>query len=95
MKFGTWLLSLTQPLISRILIALGMSVVSITGVVEVLHQVKAQLASSWGALPAGVVGLVQLAGGGVGIGMIMGAISTRILLWQAARATQIIGRNPQ
>jgi hypothetical protein len=95
MKLGTWILSLVQPLLSRIMIALGMSMVSIVGVTEVLAQLKDQLSSGWGAMPAAIAGMVQLAGGGLGIGMIMGAITTRVLLWQAARATQIIGRNPQ
>jgi len=94
MKFGTWLLSLLSPAISKILTAIGFSVISITGMDVIFTQLKAQLTSSLGGLSADTFSVFLLAGGGQGLGMIVGALSTRLLLWQIQNATKILGVNP-
>ena len=94
MKIGTWLLSLAQPLIARIMIALGFSVVSIVGVTEVFQQLKQQVTANFGGMPADMLNLFLLAGGGTAMGMVVGAIATRLLLWQIQKATQFIGKAP-
>jgi hypothetical protein len=35
-----------------------------------------------------------LAGGGVGFGMLMGAVTTRVMIWQIQNATKFLGTNP-
>ena len=52
MNIGVWILSLVQPLMSRILVALGFSVVSIVGLDAIFTQLKAQLSADFAALPA-------------------------------------------
>lgn len=94
MKLGAWLLSMMQPLLARILASLGFSVVTITGFDLAVGQVKNLVKSGINSLPADMLNIFLYAGGGVGMGMILGAISTRILLWQIQAATQILGRNP-
>lgn len=94
MKLGTWLLSMMQPLIGRILAALGFSVVTITGFELVIDTVKNMVLDGINTLPADMLNLFLYAGGGQGLGMILGAITTKLLLWQVQRATQILGRNP-
>jgi hypothetical protein len=94
MKLGTWLLSMMQPLIGRILAALGFSVVTITGFELVIDTVKNMVRDGINTLPADTLNLFLYAGGGQGLGMILGAITTKLLLWQVQRATQILGRNP-
>ncbi|CAB5680849.1 DUF2523 domain-containing protein [Comamonas aquatica] len=94
MKLGTWLLSMMQPLIGRILAALGFSVVTITGFELVIDTVKNMVRDGINTLPADMLNLFLYAGGGQGLGMILGAITTKLLLWQVQRATQILGRNP-
>lgn len=94
MKLGTWLLSMMQPLIGRILAALGFSVVTITGFELVINTVKNMVRDGINTLPADMLNLFLYAGGGQGLGMILGAITTKLLLWQVQRATQILGRNP-
>lgn len=94
MKLGTWLLSMMQPLIGRILAALGFSVVTITGFELVIDHLKNMVRDGINTLPADMLNLFLYAGGGQGLGMILGAITTKLLLWQVQRATQILGRNP-
>lgn len=95
MKIGTWLLSLVSPFIAKILLALGFSVVTITGFEAAIDQVKQQLVGSVNALPADLLGVFLLAGGGKGIGIILAAVAVKVLLWQISSATKILGVNPQ
>ncbi|MDH0373758.1 DUF2523 domain-containing protein, partial [Comamonas aquatica] len=78
----------------RILAALGFSVVTITGFELVIDTVKNMVRDGINTLPADMLNLFLYAGGGQGLGMILGAITTKLLLWQVQRATQILGRNP-
>lgn len=94
MKIGTWLLSLAQPMVAKILIALGLSAVSIVGVSEAVDVLRNQLTSSMGSIPGNMAGLFQLAGGGTAMGMILGAIMTRLALWQAQKSLQFLGKAP-
>lgn len=95
MKIGTWILALLEPMIARILAALGFSVVSIAGFDMAVDGLRNQLISSVNTLPADVLGVFLLAGGGYGLGMILGAVAVRVLLWQIQNATKILGVNPQ
>lgn len=95
MKIGTWLLALVQPMLARILAALGFSVVSIVGFDAAVDGLRNQLISSVNSLPADVLGVFLLAGGGYGLGMILGAVALRVALWQIQNATKILGVNPQ
>ena len=95
MKIGTWLLSLVQPFIAKILLALGFSVVTITGFEAAVNQVKAQLVGSVNALPVDLLNVFLLAGGGKGIGIILAAVAVKVMLWQISSATKILGVNPQ
>lgn len=83
-----------QPMIGRILTALGFSVITITGFEIVISTLKNIVKDGINTLPADTLNLFLYAGGGQGLGMILGAITTKLLLWQVQRATQILGRNP-
>lgn len=95
MKIGTWILALLEPIIARILAALGFSVVSVVGFDLAVDGLRNQLISSVNSLPVDVLGVFLLAGGGYGLGMILGAVAVRVLLWQIQNATKILGVNPQ
>lgn len=95
MKIGTWLLSLVQPFLAKILLALGFSVVTITGFEAAIGQVKQQLVGSINALPLDLLNVFLLAGGGKGVGIILAAVAVKVLLWQVSSATKILGVNPQ
>lgn len=84
------LITWVGPIVARVLLALGFSVVTITGMDIAIGQLRATLQSSAGALGADALQLFLIGGGGVAIGLILGAINTRIALWMATKATRII-----
>lgn len=94
MKFSVFLLAMVQPILARILLSLGLSVVSIVGMGAVVDQLKQSVISGVSGLPADMGNFFLLCGGGVGIGIIFGAVATRLMLWQIKNATQILGKNP-
>lgn len=94
MNLAIWLLALVQPLIGRILLSLGFSVVTITGMAVAVEAVKTAFTSGINSLPADMLNLFLLAGGGIGCGAILGAITTRILIWNIKNSTKILGTNP-
>lgn len=94
MGFGTFLLSLVTPLLGRILFSLGFSVVTIAGMTAVVSQVRDMFITQVNSMPADMLNLFLFAGGGVGFGMIMGAITTRITIWTIQNGTKILGKNP-
>lgn len=94
MRLGTWLLSLMQPLLGRILTALGFSVVTITGMDAIFTQLKASLSAGLSGLGVDMLNAFLIAGGGEALGIIIGALTTRLLLWQIQNATKILGVNP-
>lgn len=94
MKLGTWLLSLMQPLLGRILTALGFSVVTITGMDAIFTQLKSNLTTGLSGLGADMLNVFLIAGGGEALGIIVGALTTRLLLWNIQNATKILGVNP-
>lgn len=94
MKIGTWLLALVQPIIGRILAALGFSLVTIVGMQVVIDQVKTMVKSGVSSMPSDMLNIFLLAGGGTALGMILGAIATKVMLWQIQSATKLLGINP-
>lgn len=95
MKLGTWILSLAQPLIAKILLSLGFAVVTIVGMEAIFTQLKSKLATNFGMLPVDTLNVFQLAGGGTALGIIFGALTTKLMLWKIQSATKILGVNPQ
>jgi hypothetical protein len=95
MKIGTWLLSLVQPFIAKILLTLGLSVVTITGFNVVIDQIKNKLIGTVNGLPVDLLNVFLLAGCGTGIGIIFSAVAVKLALWQINNATKILGVNPQ
>jgi hypothetical protein len=91
MGLGTWLAAMMQPLAARVLMALGFSVVSVVGVTTVLDQIKELFIAQAMAIPAAGFQLALLAGVGPAMGIIFGAVATRLALWQIQNATKILG----
>lgn len=94
MNLATFLMALCQPLVGRVLVSLGFSVVTITGFDLVIGQIKAAIVASTNAMPAVTLNLFLIGGGGVAMGIVFGAITTRLLLWQISKSTRLLGINP-
>lgn len=94
MKLGAFLLSMVEPLIGRILMALGLSLVTVVGFDQVVGVLQTQLITSVNSLPSQMLQLFLIAGGGTGISMIVAAIAVRVMLWQAMNAKKLLGASP-
>ncbi|WP_455240217.1 DUF2523 family protein [Variovorax durovernensis] len=94
MKFGTFLLALAEPILAKILLALGFSVVSIVGVDAAISQVKNLFIANMASLPADMLNLALYLWVGKAVGVIFGAVATKLLLWSIQNATSIIGKAP-
>lgn len=93
MKIGTWLLAMMEPLLAKILVSLGFSVVSIVGMESVLGSLKASIVSGFTAMPVVWVEFALYLWIGKGIGIIFGACTTKLLLWSIQNATSMLGKN--
>ena len=91
MGLGTFLAAMMAPLVARVLMALGFSVVTVVGVSTVLAQLKAMMLAQAMAVPVAGLDLAMLAGVGVGGGIIFGAITTKMALYAIANTSRILG----
>lgn len=91
MKIGTWLLSLVSPMLAKILIALGFSVVSIVGMDAVLTGIKNSFVASINSMPAEWLQFALYLWIGKGLGIIFGACATKLTLWSIQNSTKILG----
>lgn len=94
MNLTSWLIAMVGPVVAKILLTLGFSVVSIVGMDVVLDQIKALLLQHLQAVPAAALQVAMLAGVGEALGMLFGAIATKLVLWQMQNAARILGTAP-
>ncbi|PAT43507.1 DUF2523 domain-containing protein [Vandammella animalimorsus] len=93
MNLAIWLLGLVKPIIGRVLLALGISLVTITGFNVTINVVKNQLIGNVNGLPVDLLNLFLYSGMGEAIGIIFGAITTKLLMIQASGALKFINNN--
>lgn len=91
MGIGTWLAGMMQPLLARILMALGFSVVSVVGVTAAMDQIKGMFLSNLQLIPAAALQLALLGGVGEAAGILFGAVATRVALWQIQNSVRVLG----
>ena len=87
------LASLAVPMVARVMIAMGFSVVTITGVSLVVSDLKAQILS--GIASGGGSAMIQLAGlAGMweGLGMVFGAMTFAATYYGLTQAVRVIGK---
>lgn len=80
MNFAAFLASMAAPLVSRVLMALGMSVITVTGVTLAIDQLKDLVIGNFGDVPVSILQLGGLLGAWQGLGMIFGAITFAVTL---------------
>jgi len=73
-------LALAAPLVKRVLIALGIGVITYTASTTVLSLVSSSLQNSFGSMPAVVLQMASLYGLPDFVGIILGAYSTSLTL---------------
>ena len=82
---GAWILTLAQPLLAKILISLGITITTLTGVTAAYGTLKGYIESNLNALQ-----IAALAGAPEGIAMVLGAVTFVIALWTTTQATKLI-----
>ncbi|MES2949356.1 MAG: DUF2523 domain-containing protein [Pseudomonadota bacterium] len=88
MPLAAWLLTFIGPLVIRALIAIGITTVTFTGVSATLEALIAMAQQNWSNIGSDVLGLASIAGIPECIGIIAGAMSTRVAMWAAVSATK-------
>lgn len=90
-NLSVWLAAMCKPLVARVLIALGFQVITLTGMDVTIDAIKTLMYSYIGGIPAAGLQLALLGGFGTALGIILGAIATRLALWQIQQGTRILG----
>lgn len=88
MTLWSFLLAAVGPLAIKIMVALGISVLTVGGVSEIMDALIAHSQESWSSMPTAMLGLVGLSGASTAVGMILGAFNARLALWLATSATR-------
>ena len=77
---GGMLINLVGTLVGRVLVALGISVVTYTGLTATLDAIKADTVSSFTALPPEMMAIIGLMKVGVCISIVTSAIAARMVI---------------
>jgi hypothetical protein len=90
MNVIAWLLTVLGPLAIRVIVALGFTAVSYTGVTALVSQLVTIAQSNWASLPTVVLQLATLSGIPQVMGMIFGAYAARVAMWAAVGAARYV-----
>lgn len=85
------LATLAKPITARVLLALGFSVVTVTGVALSVSTVKGLVLSSLGTAPMAALQLAGLMGVWEAGGLVFGAMTWCVSFWTLTSATKLIG----
>lgn len=92
MNLAAFLASMAAPIVARVMMALGFSVITVTGVTLAVDQVKELVLSNLGSVPASLLQLGGLLGAWEGLGLIFGAITFAITFKGLTSLTGFIGK---
>lgn len=88
MPIAAWLMSIAGPIITRVLIQLGVGIVSYAAVSTAVATLINQAKSSYLGMPADVLSILAMSGANDAMGIIVAAISARLAL-QVTKRFQI------
>ncbi len=91
MNFLAALVGLTGPIVARVLITLGFSLVTVTGVTVTLTTLKGYVQLNLGAAPTAMLELAGLGGAWEALGLVFGAATFVAGMWVATSATKLVG----
>lgn len=91
MNLTTWLLSMVGPVAARVLAALGVSFVSVTGLAVAVTTLRDLVLTQLGALPLAALQLLGLFGVWEALGMLFGCV-TFVISWRSIGSTWRIAR---
>jgi hypothetical protein len=82
------LASAVGPLALRVVAALGLGIVTFAGVDTVLSTLITKAQSDWGTVAGDILGLASMAKVPECLGLLAGAMSSRVTMWVAANAAR-------
>jgi hypothetical protein len=85
------LAGLATPILARVLLALGFSVVTLGGVAASVAALREAVLDGLGAWPMAALQLAGLLGVFEGLGMVLGAVSWAVTYWGLTRAVRLVG----
>lgn len=91
MNFASWLIAMVGPLVARVLVTLGLSMVVTAGVSLVATALKSQVLQHLGAMPLASVQLLGLFGVWEALGMWFGAL-TFAVAWHSTAGSWRLAR---
>lgn len=83
--------SLAAPMVARVLIALGFSVVTLTGALAVTSQLRTLVTTNLSAGPLAGLQLAGLGGCWIALGMVFGAMTFSLTIFGLTKAVRIVG----
>lgn len=83
--------ALSAPIVARVLIALGMSVVTITGVSLAWGTIRSSIVENLSSQAGAYVQLAGLGGVWVALGAVIGAMTFAVSFWTLTSAVRIMG----
>jgi len=89
MSLAPWLLALAAPLAVRVLAALGLGIVTYTGVDAILTNLIAAITGALGGIPVAAGQIAGLLGIYDAIGIGLGALTTRVSLQAMTRLVKL------
>ncbi|OIR10938.1 hypothetical protein GALL_71060 [mine drainage metagenome] len=90
MTWATLIMALVGPMAVRVIIALGFTAVTFTGVTVTANALISTAQSNWTAIPVAVLQLASLSGIPEFLGMIFGALVARLAMWATVAMTRYI-----
>lgn len=77
---GSWLVSLSGPIIKKALTSIGVGVVSYAAVAGALNVALGAAKAAWGQMAGEALALVQMAGVNTAASILAGALTARVAL---------------
>ena len=84
-----WLLALVWPLAKKVLLALGIGVLTYSGLTLLATQAQNEIIALWGQVPASMANMAALLGIPQSIGVILGGVTARVALISVGRLGRI------
>lgn len=87
---GSFLAAAAGPLARRVLQAVGVGVISYAGLAVAVNAVVAELKAAYGQIIGPVADLLNLAGLGTALGIVLGAMLARLSFTVTARLGRVV-----
>lgn len=75
----TWLISVAWPVVKKVLSALGVGILSYTGLTSVWDQMRDNITASWGAVGGATLQVASLAGIPDALGILLAAFAVHLV----------------